>query len=457
MKITRIFQGNVCAGQAPSLDHNESLNSSARLASRCALMAAVLSLLFLSSSPLMSIAQAPGRRIPPIEAKATPRAMNATDAVVIKGNAAFALSLYRQLRSQARNFLFSPDSISNAFAMAYGGARGKTASEIAQVFHFPLSPKQLLPAVAKLLAHENEKNPDYQLNIANALWAQENQAFLPAYRKLVEENYAGGFHQVDFQLSPESARNTINQWVEKQTNSKIQNLLPSGAVDYRTRLVLTNAVYFKGDWLHTFDKHATREADFHVSSSLTVKAPLMHQTGAFSYLDAGTFQALELPYKGDALAMVVLLPKGLNGLSTLEQSLAPDALNHWIGELRFAPKVIVTLPRFNMSQQFDLSSALSAMGMPLAFNEGADFSGMTSKHGFTISAAVHKAFIDVNETGTEATAATSITLLGGSRSMHHEPPPVIFRADHPFLFLICDTRSGNILFLGRVIDPTIGR
>ncbi|MFZ1939907.1 MAG: serpin family protein [Terracidiphilus sp.] len=376
----------------------------------------------------------------------------AAEAAVVKGNTAFAVGLYRQLRSQPGNLFFSPESISIAFAMALAGARGQTATQMEGVLRLTLPPDELHPAMGKLLAQMNEKNPNYQLSAADALWAQQNQNFQPAYLKLVEANYAAAFHQVNFLLAPETARTTINQWIEKQTNNKIPNLVPPGAITPSTRLVLTNAIYFKGDWLDPFDERATADADFHLSSTQTVKAPMMHESSNFNFFDDTSFQALELPYKGNALSMVVLLPKDVAGLPALEQSLTPATLTGWLGNLRSAPKVIVSLPRFTMTQQFELSSALSAMGMQLAFTGAADFSGMDGERDFTISAAIHKAFIDVNETGTEAAAATSIIMR--ATAMRVEPPPMVFNADHPFLFLIRDMRSGSILFLGRVTDPT---
>jgi len=298
----------------------------------------------------------------------------------------------------------------------------------------------------------NPKSASYQLNVADALWAQRGQSFLPEYLKVVQSSYGAGFQPIDFRAGPDAARATINHWIEKQTNNKIQDLLAPGAVTPTTRLVITNAIYFKGDWLDAFDKKATEDADFHLSASQTVKAPLMHETGGFAYFDGGAFQALELAYKGGALAMVVLLPKDVDGLPALEQSLTAAALSEWTGKLAPVDKVVVTLPRFAMTRAFELNDALAAMGMAQAFTGAADFSGMTGRRDFTISAAIHKAFIDVNETGTEAAAATSIVMR--ATAMRYEPPPVVFRADHPFLFLIRDTRSGAILFLGRVADPT---
>ena len=339
--------------------------------------------------------------------------------------------------------------------MAYAGARGETATQMAGVFHFTLPPDRLHPAMGGLLAAMNAKNPAYQLSVADALWAQSGTTFLPDYLTLVKKNYGAGFNEANFRTSPEAARNTINEWIEKQTNNKIVNLLQPGVINAGTRMVLTNAIYFKGDWLSAFEKSSTEDGDFHLSAAQTVKAKLMHNSSNFEYFDGGTFQALELPYKGDALAMDVLLPKDADGLGALERMLTPAAAQAWMKKFAPTNKVIVTFPKFTMTQQFELNGALTKMGMGQAFSASADFSGMTGKPEFTISAAIHKAYIDVNETGTEAAAATATVMRATAmRAPMYEPPPIIFRADHPFLFLIRDTKSGSILFLGRVTDPT---
>jgi serpin B len=222
-----------------------------------------------------------------------------------------------------------------------------------------------------------------------------------------------------------------------------------------TRLVLTNAIYFKGNWQDQFDKDSTQNEEFHLSATQFVMAPLMHRTGSYRYYDGGTFQALELPYVGNELTTVVFLPKDTEGLPALEQSFTSAAAGDWLRKLEPVNKVVLTLPRFTMTQQFELSSVLSKMGMPHAFTDAADFSGMTGKPDFTISAAIHKAYIDVNETGTEAAAATSVVMRATmARQEFPEPPPIVFRADHPFLFLLRDTQSGSVLFLGRLADPT---
>lgn len=386
---------------------------------------------------------------------AKPGAVSAADqAEVTKGNNAFALDLYGHLREQKGNLFFSPESISTAFAMADGGARGQTAAEMARVFHFTLPADQLHPAMGALLADMNAPHPGYDLHVADALWAQQDARFLPSYLSLMQSDYGADFHRVDFKTQPEAVREAINRWVEQQTNNRIQNLIGPGVLTPMTRLVLTNAIYFKGTWRNPFEKGATQDGEFHLSAAQTATAPLMHRIGAYHYYDGGAFQELELPYEGDDLAMVVLLPKQTDGLPALEQRFTAAAAQQWIDELAPAHKVILTLPRFTMTQQFELSGTLSAMGMPQAFTPAADFSGMTGKPEFSISAAIHKAFIDVNEEGTEAAAATSTVMVATAMLRPaQEPPPIIFRADHPFLFMIRDTKTGGILFMGRVEDP----
>ena len=393
---------------------------------------------------------------PPQPAQSQP-VPTADQTALVEGNNAFAVGLYGRLREErgnAGNLFFSPESISTAFAMAYAGARGQTEAEMRVVFHFDLPPGRLHPAMGALLHGMNAPNPNYELRVADALWAEQDASFLPSYTNLMKSDYGAGFRRVDFKTSAEAVRATINQWVEHQTNDKIQNLIGPGVLTPLTRLVLTNAIYFKGTWLTPFKAAATEDEDFHLTDTQTAKTAMMHRTGGYLYYDGGSFQELELPYAGDNLAMVVFLPKQTTGLATFEQGLNPTALQESIAGLRPAAKVILTLPRFKMTQQFELSGTLAAMGMPQAFSSTADFSGMTGKPEFSISAAIHKAFIDVNEQGTEAAAATAIGMTAAAmRAPVQEPPPIIFRADHPFLFLIRDTHSGAILFMGRVEDP----
>jgi len=383
----------------------------------------------------------------------TPSAPTPDQAAIVQGNNAFAVDLYGQLRRQDGNLFFSPESISTAFAMAYAGARGSTATEMAAALHFALPPDKLHPAMGALLTGLNGAHPGYQLHVADALWAEKDYKFLDDFLKLTSSDYGAGFNRVDFKGAPDATRLTINQWVEQKTENKIKDLLPAGSVKSDTRLVLTNAIYFKGDWATQFNKAATQEEDFHLSAAQDIEAPLMHLRTKLGYLNGGTFQAVAIPYKSGELSMIVLLPNDGSGLPALEQSLTAANVQKWLSGGWRNNEIILTLPKFKMTSQFELADALGALGMRQAFKEGAaDFSGMTGRRDLWISAAVHKAFVDVNEEGTEAAAATAI----GMRSMAtaYEPPPIVFRADHPFVFLIRDNSSGGILFMGRVTDPT---
>lgn len=391
---------------------------------------------------------------PAFAAPAAP-STTAVQAELARGNNAFALDLYHHLSAQPGNLFFSPESLSTAFATTDAGARGQTAAEMARVFHFTLPPAQLHPAMGALLKSLNAPHPGYTLRVADALWAQQDQPFLPDYLSLMQRDYGAALHPVDFRTASESVRGTINQWVAQQTNDRIQNLIGPGVLTPQTRLVLANAIYFKGTWRDPFPREATAQETFHLAHGKTVQAPLMHRTGRSLYYDGGTFQALELPYASDnpadRLAMVVLLPKNPDGLRSLEQKMNAEDLSSWIAKLEPAETVVLTLPRFRLTQQFELSRTLAAMGMPQAFSGAADFSGMTGQPGLAISAAIHKAFVDVNEEGTEAAAATANTMV--ATAMRMPQPPIVFRADHPFLFLIRDVRTGAILFLGRLENP----
>jgi serpin B len=394
---------------------------------------------------------------PALVAAQAPPAANPDQAAAVKGSNAFAVDLYGRLSTKPGNLFFSPESISTAFAMTYAGAHGQTAVEMARVFHFTLPPNRLHPAIGALLAGMNAPHQGYALSVADALWAEKDENFLPAYLKLVETNYGAGFHPVDFKSAPDNVRTTINQWVEKQTNDKIQNLLGPGTVTPLSRLILTNAIYFKAAWADQFSKNATENEDFHLSAGKTIQAPTMHNSGGYYYLKGPSFQALLLPYEKGEISMLILLPDNVDGLPALERSLTSSNLDKWMASLNYADRVVVSLPRFKITQQFELSSTLEGLGMKTAFDpNSADFSGMTGDKSLVVSAAIHKAYIDVDENGTEAAAATAVVMVMATAmaSRYAPPPPIIFTADHPFLFLIRDNASGAILFMGRVTDPT---
>jgi serpin B len=373
---------------------------------------------------------------------------------VVAGNDAFAVDLYHQLCHGNGNLFFSPESISTALAMAYAGARGETAAEMAKTLHFTLPPAQLHPAMGALLRDLNATHTGYQLDVANALWAQTGYKLLNDFLDLLKTDYGAGLNQVDFMHATEAARSTINHWVEQKTQDKIKDLLQSGSLRSDTRFVLTNAVYFKGDWETQFDKAQTGDEPFYLSQTNSKTTPLMHREGSFNYFDGGTFQVLEIPYKSNELSLILLLPKDRSGLPALETLMTAPNLQQWISQAGRVPKVIVTIPKFKSTQQFELSSALRALGMPRAFDSNADFSGMTGARNFSISEVIHKAYIDVNEQGTEAAAATAITMRALAMHVPETPPPV-FRADHPFVYLIRENGSGSILFLGRMTDPGV--
>lgn len=388
---------------------------------------------------------------------AVPGAAGPASKPVVEGNSAFALDLYSRLREREGNLFFSPWSISAAFGMTYAGARGETEAEMAKVLHATLPQKDLHPAWAALIASLDTSGKDkgYKLNVANALWGQRDEPFLPDFLSLTQSNYGAGLRLVDYKSDTEGARKKINVWVEEQTNQKIKDLIKPGVLDPMTRLVLVNAIYFKGDWAKQFPKGETKDAPFHLADGKDVQAALMHLKEKFSYMETPTLQVLQMPYKGGDLAMLVLLPVKADGLPEVEKSLTLDTLAGWIGRLDSGTKVDVFLPKFRMTGEFSLKETLESMGMRLAFSDAkADFSGMNGrKDDLYIQAAVHKAFVDVNEEGTEAAAATAVTL--GERGGPPRPPPV-FRADHPFLFLIRDLRSGSLLFIGRVANPAAG-
>jgi serpin B len=391
---------------------------------------------------------------PPKPKPADPAKAQEDRPALVEGNTRFALDLYAQLRQSEGNVAYSPYSISTALAMTRAGARGATADEMDKVLHFTLPQERLHPAAGALVrdlsAAPKGKKPNYQLTVANALWGQKNFGFLAEFRNLTRTDYGAELTEVDFVNAREEARKTINAAVEKQTNEKVKELLKPDHLTPATRLVLTNAIYFKAEWETKFPREGTREQPFQLTAERKVKVPTMARTAKFPYLDGDTFQVVELPYAGKDLSMLVLLPKKADGLPELEKALTAQKLAEWHGKLREA-EVLVYLPKFKMTGAFELKEVLKAMGMERAFDRNrADFSGMNGGHDLFIQNVIHQAFVDVNEEGTEAAGATAVVMgLGGP-----PPRPVPFRADHPFVFLVRDNRSGSVLFLGRVADPT---
>lgn len=372
------------------------------------------------------------------------------------GNTRFALDLYGRLRGTAGNLFFSPYSISTALAMTTAAARGETAREMVSTLHLPEDPARMSESFRALITETNgggdrSARAD-ELVTANALWLQRGQPLLPAFLESARADFLAALNEVDFRADAEGARRAINTWVERQTREKIRDLISPGVLNSATSLVLTNAIYFKGGWLQPFSKSATREdGSFTTVDGSKVTVPLMGLTRSFGYHDGDSFQMLELPYAGGSRSMVVLLPKQAGGLATLEASLTSKDLAGWLEKLK-PQRVSLELPRFRIEQRFGLADVLRTMGMRLAFDSGqADFSGLTGRRDHAISEVIHKAFVDVDEAGTEAAAATAVVM---PRSAAFQPtPPIPFRADHPFVFLIRDRTSASILFLGRVANP----
>ena len=370
----------------------------------------------------------------------------------VGGNTGFAFDLYKQLAAKGPedNIFFSPFSISTALAMTYAGARGNTEKQMAQALHCSLDQKRLHPALSVLLSRL-KGDKDYELAIANRLWGQKDYKFLPDFLKIAQTYYQGGFDQLDFAGNTESSRKTINEWVERKTKQKITELLIKGDMTSMTRLVLTNAIYFKGTWVTKFDPGQTRDAPFLLHDDKASPVPMMSQKGRFNYLENGTFQLVELPYAGNRLSMVILLPKRSVDLANVERMLSPENLRQWRSSMA-EEEVALFLPKFKTTMRFVLNEELMNLGMKDAFNEmKADFSGMIGRPGLYISLVAHKAFVDVNEEGTEAAAAAAVVM-----ALKSVPRETIFRADHPFIFAILDKESGSVLFFGRLMNPREG-
>jgi serpin B len=372
---------------------------------------------------------------------------------IVNANNRFAFELYAKFneKSKTDNIFFSPYSIMAALAMTYEGARGRTADEIRSVLHISDDAVLRRSNFAKIINTINGKDRKYLLSTANALWLQNDYKLLPDYTTTVEKYYGGKVTNLDFIGQSEKSRKAINAWVEDQTNKKIKDLIPPGVLNALTRLVLTNAIYFKGNWMKKFDQKNTMEEDFHAGSGPTVKAKMMRLTGEaakFYYGENDELQILEMIYEGEDLSMVIVLPKE-DKLEETEKSITAEKYAEWKGLLG-ERRVDVFIPKFKFETGYSMVDCLSQMGMPSAFEDGvADFAGIDGSKSLVIQNVIHKAYIDVNEKGTEAAAATAI--IFGTTSV--PPPTPVFRADHPFIFFIQQRNTGNILFMGKVSDP----
>ncbi len=378
---------------------------------------------------------------------------------LVAGNTAFAFDLYQAVRLPDGNLVYSPFSISIALAMTYGGARGDTASQMAEVLHFTLPEGQFHPAFNALdldlaarpdQAANVDEDERFELSIANSLWGQDGWPFLPEFLDLLAANYGAGMRLVDFENATETARRQINDWVSDQTHKRIRDIIPPGTLDPSTRLALANAIYFKATWEFEFDPNETADAPFYLLDGETVSVEMMGmETGEnYAYAAGDGWQAIALPYKGSLTEMVVIVPDAGN-FEAFESTLTAEEYNDIVSALE-PQDVILSMPKFTFETQYSLSDTLVQMGMPDAFDPFlADFSGMDGQQILYIGDVLHKAFIAVDEKGTEAAAATIVIMMAGALM----PEGIVLTIDRPFFYVIRDVPTGTVLFMGRVVDP----
>ncbi len=394
---------------------------------------------------------------------------------VVEGNTKFAVDLYHQLdkENKSKNLFFSPYSLSVALTMTGEATRGNTQKEIGEVLHFPevalnkggkapLSPwdtEVVHQGMGPLFKQLNAQDKGYEIATANALWGEKAFPFRKGFSDALRKPYGiPGIYSCEFTRDPDGERQRINKWGSDQTRGLIPKILPEGSITSMTRLVLTNAIYFKGTWQVQFDPKRTKEQPFTLVDGSKVKVQMMHHPETYRFTharvaDHGGFQILRLPYEGGKMSMVVLLPDRPDGLSKMEQALTAENLNKWMGNLRNR-KVVLGLPKLKMKTSYEMKKTLSTMGMPDAFSGSADFRGLNmslSPGALRISNVYHKAFVDINEEGTEAAAVTAIPVLTSAKP----PRPETFIADRPYLFLIRHEPTGSLLFVGRVMNPTM--
>jgi serpin B len=377
---------------------------------------------------------------------------------LVAGNNRFAIDLYRRLavdQAANQNMLASPFSISAALGMTYAGARGRTAGQMADVLRFTLPDDRLHAAFGEVIRDLDATREGYQLSIANRLFGQEGFEFDPSFLEVTRRDYDAPLQRLDFARDPDGSRTHINDWVEEKTNDKIRDLLPDGSIKANTRLVLTNAIYFNGKWKYKFNEDSTHDAPFYAADGSATAAATMFQQQQFRYGAFDGFQALEMPYAGDDLSMVLLLPDARDGLASLEALLTAEMLDNSLNEM-WERDVQVNLPKFKFDASFKLGSTLQDMEMIEPFDpDRSNLTGIARPDdgNLFIADVLHKAFIDVNEAGTEAAAATAVVIGITTRCICDPPQPTVFRADHPFLFALRDTHSGSLLFMGRVAEP----
>lgn len=366
--------------------------------------------------------------------------------LLVNENNQFALDFYSRVANKDEtNIFFSPWSIMNAFSVAYEGANGATADEISSVFHLPAKEKSR-SSIQTMQKYLNEENSEYEIRNANALWIKNGFGVKDDFVNTARQFYDSEVAEVSFPEDEEK----IDSWVEQKTNNKIKDLV-KGTTNDLTRFVITNAIYFNGTWQNQFEESETHDDDFRVNKNTTITVPMMSIQSTFPYAENSNLQILEMPYSGDRLSMLVLLPRN-DELDSLENLLTQENLASW-QKSTVSQEVIVYIPKFKLEKEYDLIKTLKQLGIVAAFEDYADFTNISNEP-LKIGVARHKAFVDVNEQGTEAAAATVVIEEMAGLSPGQPPPsPVVFRADHPFLFMIQDDKTGLVLFLGRIDDP----
>jgi serine protease inhibitor len=387
----------------------------------------------------------------------TPSALpSPTSQTAIAASNAFGLDLYRRLATKQGNLAMSPASLSVALSMTYGGAKGPTAAEMAKVMHLP-DPEALHSGWATVLSRWGKGIEHVELRVANRLFGDKSFSFEKPFLALTADRYAAPLEPRDFKGAPEAQRIYINGWVEERTKEKIADLIPPKEITADTRLVLANALYLKAPWEGAFNADLTKKEIFYAHGTKEVKAPLMSRVAHFRFAETADVLLVELDYQGGELAMLVALPKQRAGLAAVEGKLDAELLRGWVGQLK-GERVWLSLPRFKVdpSEPLALKEPLQAMGMKLAFLRGAaDFTGMANPSNpedrLSIGNVFHKAFVAVDEKGTEAAAASAVVMY---RAGGKAAEPTRVKVDHPFLFFIRDLKTEALLFVGRVVDPS---
>ncbi len=388
---------------------------------------------------------------PPADAQ-TPEALKGSP--VVAGMNRLAIDLFRQVRSANANVAIAPASIAPAIAMAYEGARGETAEEMERVFRFPADREAMRRDFAALIRHWGGTGAErpYTIVADSSIWCQVGFEVRLEYLGLLAKSYGASIRVVNFRDRPESARLAINSWIAGATRNLIRELVGPGILTKETSLVLANAILFKAKWSYEFRPESTKPEDFHAAGGKTVEVPTMHQGEELAFAETDDVQVVELPYRGGDFAMVVVLPKRPDGLDAVEKALTTAGLDAWLAKSE-RRDVILSLPKFRSEASLDLARPLADLGMKAAFTPSADFSGIAEGVPLWISSVIHQAVVKVDEEGTEAAAATALVFPGSAAPVERKPP-VVFKADHPFLYVIRDVKSGAILFLGHVVDPS---